>query len=59
MSFHHSFGDQRAVDEDSTLNQLQKKQTDNKPVNALPSYTAMIAQAIVSKSSQRSALSEI
>lgn len=59
MSYNNPFGDQRTVDEDSALSQCQTKQTDGKPVNALPSYTAMIAQAILSKSSQRSALSEI
>ena len=35
------------------------KERTQKQKNALPSYTSMIAQAILSKSSQRSALSEI
>lgn len=49
-------------------NQMYQSETVEKPTckenspktkNALPSYTSMIAQAILSKSSQRSALSEI
>ena len=50
------------------FNQMYQTETAEKPAckenspktkNALPSYTSMIAQAILSKSSQRSALSEI
>ena len=54
------FGDQETIDDNSQWNQKrQARKKEGESVNVLPSYTAMIAQAILSKDLQRCALAEI